>query len=489
MKNYIIYSLLVFVSLSLISCDTELLDRNPKDKLSSSEFWKSKSDLDMALTAVYASLQDGGGIVSYGLPNLDVLTDNAYGQHNYWNSQTFVQGNISPSMGGYVTDLYNTCYKGIARVNIFLEKLADYQGTDIDANAKANYEAEARFIRGYFYYQLYFAFGAVPVVTEPLTLENQNQPKASAEEVLGQSMSDIDFAIANLPTVLYPDGGGHAVKTSAQGLKLRLLMYTAYDTSGAVNTQILTQARDLALELMGSGYSLDPNYEDVFRDGTQEASSEIMFSIKFLAPDNATPMDQWYGDWLVVSPLQNLVDSYEAGDLRFEQSIFEDVVEIDGDTHTPSNNDPTGYGLKKFLSPGLMPYGYSTQSQQDWVMLRFGEVLLSYAEAQNELVGPDQSVVDAIDAIRDRAGLVSLPIGLTKDDMRTRIRQERRIELAFEGIRYYDLKRWRIAQEVLNNVSDGILSYHFEQRFYLWPLPQTEIDKSRGVLEQNPDYL
>src|SRR5690606_24137410 len=383
MKNYIIYSLLIFVSIGFTACETDFLDKNPKDKLSSTEFWKSKSDLDMALTAVYASTQDGGGIVSYGMPNWDVLTDNAYGQHNYWNSQTFVQGNISPSTEGYITDLYNTCYQGITRVNIFLDKLANYEGTDLDASAKSQYEAEVRFIRGYYYYLLYFGYGAVPVVTEPLTLENQNQPKASAEEVLGQSLSDIDFAIANLPTVLYPDGGGHAVKTSAQALKLRVLMYTAYDATGAVNTQVLTQARDLALDLMNSGYTLDPNYENVFRDGTQEGNSEIMFSIKFLAPDNSTTMDQWYGDWLVVSPLQKLVDIYETGDKRLEKSIFEDIVEIDGDTHSPSNDDPTGYGLKKFLSPGLMPYGYSTQSQQDWVMFRYAEVLLSYAEAQN----------------------------------------------------------------------------------------------------------
>lgn len=488
MKKYIIYSIVLFISLGLTSCDTDLLDKNPKDRLSSSEFWKSKSDFEMALTAVYASLQGGGGIVSYGMPNWDVLTDNAYGQHNYWNSQTYVQGNISPSTGGYITDLYNTCYQGITRVNIFLEKLEQYQGTDMDANVKSQYEAEARFIRGYYYYLLYFAYGAVPISTEPLNLETQIQPKSTQEEVLNQSLTDIDFAIANLPTALYPDANGHAVKTSAQGLKLRVLMDVAYNESGSVNTEIMTSARDLALELMSSGYKLDENYEAVFRDGTQEMSPEIMFSIKFLAPDNATAMDQWYGDWIVVSPLQNLVDTYSEGDLRFEKSIFKDVVEIDGNTHSPSNDDPTGYGLKKFLSPGLMPYGYSTQSQQDWVMLRYAEVLLSYAEAQNELQGPSQSVLDAVNQVRARAGLAALQTGLDKVTLRQHIKEERRIEFAFEGLRYYDLKRWRIAEEVLSEVNDGVLSYYFEDAFYLWPLPQTEIDKSQGVLVQNPDY-
>ena len=199
-------------------------------------------------------------------------------------------------------------------------------------------------------------------------------------------------------------------------------------------------------------------------------------------------MDQWYGDWLVVSPLQNLVDAFEEGDPRLEKTIFADEVTIEGNTHIPSNSLPTGYGVAKFLSPGLMPYGYSTQSQQDWVMLRYADVLLMYAEAQNELSGPDPSVYEAINAIRDRVAMPDIPQGLSQAEMRETIRHERRIELAFEGLRYYDLKRWRIAEEVLNNLDDGVLDYTFEERFYQWPIPQTEIDKSQGQLEQNPDY-
>ncbi|HLT51707.1 MAG TPA: RagB/SusD family nutrient uptake outer membrane protein, partial [Arenibacter sp.] len=293
---------------------------------------------------------------------------------------------------------------------------------------------------------------------------------------------------ANLPDALYADGGGHAVKTSAQALKLRVLMFAAYGDTGTADTGLMTQARDLALEIMGAGYDLSPNFEDVFQDATQEGNPEIIFSIKFLAPDNATEMDMWYGDWVVISPLQNLVDAFEPSDPRLEKTIYTNEVNFDGNIHNPSNGTPTGYGLKKFLTPDLMPYGYSTQSQQDWVLLRYADVLLMYAEAQNELVGVDQSVYDALNEIRGRVGMPDIPTGLTKDPMREVIRHERRIELAFEGLRYYDLKRWRIAEEVLNNISDGLLTYTFEERFYHWPLPLAEIDKSHGVLEQNPDY-
>ncbi len=508
MKKYLIYTLFSLFIWVVSGCDEDFLDRDPLDRISAGNFWQSKADFDMALTAVYGSLQGGGGIFSYGMPNWDVLTDNGYGQHNYWGSQAIVQGNISPSTGGYVTDVYNNSYNGIARINIFLQQLNAYEGTDIDVTTKSQYEAEVRFIRGFYYFQLYYNYGSVPLVTEPLTLENQMQPKAAAGEVLNQVVSDLDFAIANLPGEPFAQQAGHAVKSSAQALKARVLMYAAYDESGNPDPATLTQARDLTMEVMNAGYSLNPDFSNVFRDGTQEGNEEIIFSIKFLAPDNATPMDQWYGDWLVISPLQNLVDAfeYEDGlpygespltdpdnpkanrDPRLEKTIFFDEVNIDGNIHAPSNSLPTGYGVAKFLSPGLMPYGYSTQSQQDWVMLRYADVLLMYAEAQNELSGPDQSVYDAMNAIRNRVAMPDVPAGLSQVEMRAKIRHERRVELAFEGLRYYDLKRWRIAEEVLNNIDDGVLSYTFEEKFYQWPLPQTEIDKSQGVLEQNPEY-
>lgn len=505
MKKYLYSLLCTFIGV-FSGCHEDFLDRDPLDQISSTIFWQSKSDFDKALTANYGILQNA--LFSYGMPNMDAITDNAYGQHNYWSSQTIVRGDISPSTGGYITDVYNGSYQAIARFNEFLQQLNAYEGSDIDETLRTQYEAETRFLRGYYYFQLYFSYGAVPIVTEPLTLENQIQPKASAAQVLEQTLSDLDFAIQNLPDVPFYENNGHAVQSSAEALKARVLMYAAYDENGNPDPEILTQAKDLALSVMGAGYELNPVYENVFRDGTQEGNHEIVFSIKFLAPDNATPMDQWLGDWLVVSPLQNLVDAYESidglpwgespltnpdnprenRDPRLERTIFFDSVEISDNVHFPSNNRPTGYGVKKFLSPGLMPYGYATQSQQDWVMLRLGEVLLMYAEAQNELNGPDQSVYDAINTIRSRVDMPGLPTGLDQQQMRERIRHERRIELAFEGLRYYDLKRWRIAHTVLNGVTDGILPYHFEERFYLWPIPQTEIDKSQGELEQNPDY-
>ncbi|WP_134090099.1 RagB/SusD family nutrient uptake outer membrane protein [Olivibacter sp. XZL3] len=486
MKKYILLACTTVFLLGLGGCGKDFLDKDPLDRLTADQYWKTKADFDMALTAIYGQLQNS--IFSYGMPNWDVLTDNGYGQHNYNGSQGIVRGEIFPSSGGYITDIYNASYAGIARANSFLFNLSAYDGSELDAASRARYEGEARFMRGFYYYMLYACYGAVPVVTEPLTLDNQAQPKAAASEVLNQTLADLDVAINTLPSILYANGGGHAVKTAAQSLKLRVLMYAAYNREGVPDPLLLAEASALAREIRTAGYTLAPAFESVFRDGMQEGNPEIIFSIKFLAPDNATTMDQWYGDWAVVSPLPNLFNAFEPGDLRRDLTIFDREVNFDGVIHRPSNNVPTGYGLKKFLSPGLIPYGYSTQSQQDWVMLRYAEVLLLFAEAENELSGPTPEVLDALNTIRGRAGLQPLAASLTKDEMREAIRHERRMELAFEGLRYFDLKRWRIAEEVLNNVNDGVLTYRFEERFYEWPLPQTEIDKSEGVLVQNPNY-
>ena len=172
-----------------------------------------------------------------------------------------------------------------------------------------------------------------------------------------------------------------------------------------------------------------------------------------------------------------------------EKTVFKDHPDWGGgNVHFPTNNRPTGYGVKKFLEPKNIPYGYSTISQQNAVILRLGEVLLMYAEAQNEISGPDESVYKAMADLRAHLQMPPFPIGLSKNQMRERIRHERRIELAFEGLRYFDLKRWRIASEVLNNVKDGFLPYNLQNKFYKWPLPQAEIDKNRGALVQNPDY-
>lgn len=506
MKKYISVKLLIIsiLILCLGACE-DFLDRNPLDQISSETFWNKKSDTDMALAACYASLQ-AGSLWAMTIPNWDAITDNAWGQHNYDGSRNIVGGDVSPTTGGYISNVYYRCYAAIARIHILLENMKDIP--ELTENEKNLYEAEARFLRAFYYYQLYFAYGDVPLVLKALTIDEQKQPKNPASEILAQILADLDFAIQNLNNVTYSDNSGHATVSTAQAFKARVLMFTGYDSNGDPVLGTLTKARDLALTIMGSGYSLSPNFEDLFQTAGQSGNPELIFTVNYLPPDNYARWDQYYGDWLVSSPLQNFVDAFQCSDglawgvspltdvnnpfndrdPRLRKTVFVDYPDWGGgNEHHPSNSRPTGYGLLKFLDPNNTPYNYSTLSGQNAVVLRLGEVLLMYAEAQNEIAGPDQTVYDAVNAIRARVNMPSLPAGLSQAEMLDAIKYERRIELAFEGSRFYDLKRWRIA-DILNNVTDAPLAYVWEHRYYLWPLPQDEIDGSEGILIQNPDY-
>lgn len=505
MKNRIIITTILLTTLAFGACK-KTLELNPLDKIATSDFYKTKGDFDKVLAAVYASLQVEE--FSVGIGFRDCFTDNGYAQFNSGNSKDFVQGTFSPTTTGYETAIYNDSYTGIARANSLIKNLNAYKNTDVTDQDRKLYEGEARFMRAFFYFQLYSIYGDVPLVLEPLTLDNQKQAKAPAAQILTQITADLDYGIANLNKVSYAQNGGHVTSTSAKALKARVLLFATFGNNGTPDVTILTQVRDLCKDVMAQ-YSLSPNFEDTFRDATQKGNPEIIFSINYLAPNNASQLDMYYGDWDACAPLQNMVDAFECTDglpygtspltdaahpfknrdPRLAKTVYVDSVDFGGGkVHHPSNLRPTGYGTIKFLEPGNIPYGFSTLSQQDIVVLRLGEVLLMYAEAQNEIAGPDATVYDAMKTLRARVGMPPFPAGYTKDQMRERIRHERRIELAFEGLRHYDLLRWHIAGPVLNAVKSSLIVYHFEDKFYRWPLPQTEIDKSGGVLVQNPDY-
>jgi hypothetical protein len=511
MKTKIYVILFLFTASLQYSC-SDLLELNPLDKSSSATFWKTETDFDNALAACYGYMQQDQ--FSVGFPYWDNLTDNGYGQHNYGSSTDIVTGGITTNTGGLVSGVYNESYKAVARINTYLQNLTDFTG--MSDEKKRQSEAEARMLRAYFYSYLYRCYGEVPIVDEPLNLDNQFQAKKPAAEALSFLMSDLDFAIANLPDMTYAESKGRWTVNAARAYKARMILYDAYDSSGNAIIAQMNVAKDLLTGI--SGYRLADEFSDNFQDLQQESSPEIIFSVKFLAPNNRTSADQWYSDWVVVSPTANLISEYDMADgspgtpvpyngsgtidasvfsnaslderePRAAKTFFINAYRAGGIEHIPSNNRPLGTGLAKFMSPNLeAPYGYSTYSQQDWVVLRYADVLLMLAEAENEINGPTGIAYQAINEIRQRAGTSALPDGLTKVQMRESIRHERRVELAFEGQRYFDLKRWKIAEQVLNSVVDGLVTYRFEPRHYLWPLPQTEIDKANGVLVQNPDY-
>ena len=241
-----------------------------------------------------------------------------------------------------------------------------------------------------------------------------------------------------------------------------------------------------------------------------------MFSTRYLIPDLSSGLDirwNWHG---VLNPNQELVDAFECTDgfpitssplydpsnwrlnrdprLLMTIKGHEDlVVNSAGQTvgFNYNNISGTGYNPVKYGNWDVLPIDYSTQSEQDWILLRYAEVLLIYAEARNEASGPDASVYDAINEVRARPGvdMPPIPAGLTQNEMRERIRNERRVELALEGTRWADILRWRTAEHYIPTIVDagGVRRIFDPSKHYLLPFPQTEIDINPNLV-QNPGY-
>ncbi len=482
------------------SCKKTFLDRNPLAQPSSGTFWKTEDDIKLALAGAYNTLArsgDGFGAMSI---HWDGISDNAWARSNSFN--TVVQGTIESTTGGIVSDVYFNDYKSIATCNYFLAHVGE---VPVDKALTDRYSAEVRLLRAYYYFQLSQVYGGVPITLQPETYTNPKRAKSTKDDVLKVVYDDLDFAISKLSDEAYT---GRAVKGTAMGLKARVLLFN----------NRWQEAATLAKQIIDGGkFSLFNNYYGLFVKPGQNANPEIMFSIRYQLPNMFHTLDYQYGwdQWELIQPIKNLVDAYEATDGKpiGQSAVYNPAfpyqnrdprlklsVYVPGDAWKYSTtgffdaakdgNNKTGFNLKKYLDTTRAPTGYATQSDQDFVLLRYADILLMYAEAQNEVSGPDQTVYNAVNAVRARPGinLPALPAGLSQDALRLRIRNERRVELAFEGLRYFDLLRWKTADQVIPAiVNPGGVNRRFEQKNYLWPFPQSEIDINSD-LKQNTGY-
>lgn len=482
--------------LGLTSC-SNVLDTDPLNEPSEAGFWKSRSDFNSALTACYHGMQ--GDFLSWVVPAFDCLTDNAYGDPSsgyHYNALMIQQDNFDPSTTGLIDGVYRNCYSAIATINIFLDHLAAYEGSDM-TDYRDEYEGEALFLRSYSYYLLWLFYGEVPYVDHSTTIENQDQPKMSNEELYQKIISDVDQAISKLSDDTYM-ATGRATKGAARALKARMLMYHAYGSDGNIaHIDDVQSAYDLIGQI--TGYSLDSDYPGMFISDKQQSSNEIIFSVKFLAPDNYHLMDQRYGNYGCFYPVSNLTDIYDANDIRLKEGV---VIGQPGTnlTHQWEGGDEvkigtsvTGKRMLKWLTPFFEASGFwsgSTRSDVDIVYLRWGEMLLLRAEAANEL-GNTAEAEQWVNQIRQRAKVGNCPTGMNQTEMRQYIRDERRRETPFELIRYYDMRRWHIMSKLEGLVLDPLISSavcHWQPAHEYWPIPQSQIDVSNGILIQNSNY-
>ncbi len=477
----------------ILSSCTDFLSVNPQSELTQEAFPQSASDALLATNATYTTLRNWHYNTG-GFPILDIMSDDAHKGSN--------PNDASSTVGPYDTFTHNTSqdglnrwwttiYQGIRHTNIVIEKVP---AIAMDTQLKTRYLAEAHFLRGLYYFDLVRGFGGVPIVTtsEP----DLRVPRSSANDVFDLIITDLMTAIEGLPLKSeYGDNDlGRATRGAAQALLARVYLFRGDFTNAEV----------YAMNVINSGeYGLEPNFfdangekgehgiESVFEIGAVSTESYIGNQYANTQGVRGNPNRGWGFN----RPSIDLRNAFGSNDPRRQATIIElgDVIDgivIAGDSSTPDQlRDAQGnlleiesYNRKVWIA-GLTT---STQFGHNRRLIRYADVLLMAAEARNE-TGKSAQALPFLNQVRQRAraGNPNLLPDITTTNqaqLRDIIMNERRVELALEGHRFWDLVRTGRAADVLG--PRGFITGKHERL----PIPQSEIDLSQGTLEQNPNW-
>ena len=562
-KNLFPYLLIISCLAIFISCKKDFMDIQATDRISEQALLADSSLFEDFVTNRYIGvrLQDKEGDGTnpgfgrgFEYAMWSSLTDESI-YNNDDNTWLVQRGLLAPENTGIAGTIWGRSYRSIRECNWALQNI---DKVTISPEHKTRITAEIRFIRAYRYHDLIRNYGGVVLMGNDVynLSDNLQDPKLFTRSTLQESMnyvlSELDAAAAGLPQNNGSNwANGRATKGAALALKSRLTLYAASPLYNVGTYATAATAAQAVISL--NKYSLyTGGYGNLFTDATG-ANSETIFARLYTKNAGHTHMEiangpNGYGGWGGNLPLQNLVDDYEMDngktitdgtsgynaqnpyvnrDPRFYATIIYNGSTYRGspvEIYTPGGKDSkagpenwntskTGYYLKKYMNdayPLQNPWGNA--GFQPWYYIRYAEVLLNFAEASNEANGADVvpagstlSARTAVNLIRARAGMPALPAGLTQTAMRDAIRYERRVELAFEEHRFYDVRRWKIADVTENKPAQGIsvtksgstLTYTtkvaldgraFATKHYWLPIPRAEIQASGNKIQQNSGY-
>lgn len=521
MKRLSIAAVVISLTFASAACDDAFLNTLPPDQLSDEVFWTDARDAELSANALYPFL------FGWEVMEFDAASDNAWAHKSF--DDWFLIGNGTlDAANGTITGMFNDSYRAIRRANELLANIDLIE--QMDEDLRNRYKGEARFHRAYHYTMLANLYGDVPLVLEPITIpQSQELTRTPRGKVIDQALADLDFAASVLP-VSYPESQkGRVTKGAALAMKARTAIWDSR----------WQEAADAAAAAMAPehGYTLFANYTDLFRYAGED-NPEIILADRHMKGQRSHGAFSSYGPRSLlggsdVVPLRSLVDDYEMidglpidesplydpgnpyanrdermyGTLLFPGATFAGIVYNSlPDSPTPDrvkndfNATATGYQQIKYVDPA--DADDRSNSGIDFIILRYADVLLMYAEAKIELGQIDQSVYGAINQVRDRAGLPPITGTHSQAQLREIVRHERRVELALEGLRLFDIRRWRIGEEVMPGRSYGIdfvdengqietvlgdNRFFDPARDYLWPIPLKELDLN-PALGQNPGY-
>ncbi|MBT33026.1 MAG: RagB/SusD family nutrient uptake outer membrane protein [Thalassobius sp.] len=541
-RIFLNYKMVLIALLFATACND--LDLAPTNKFTEENYWTSTDKAETVLNTAYMDMTRS----NYFFFN-EALSDNAYmGRGDSDNVKTISSGQQDPATSRFGGE-WNMHYAGIKTCNVFLQNVD--RVPDIEESHLARLKAECRFIRAFHYFQLTSWFGDVPLFAEDISLEDSKTiGRTSHSEVVDFVLTELEESAAVLPTNNeYADTErGRITKGAAIALMARVHLYESDWQQVATTTEQLMNGNT------NGTYELFSSYNGIFQP-ENEYNNEVILDHQYV------PVYRTYSALFDLAPLsvgarvntmaptQELVDNYimmngkaidEDGsgydeadpysnrDPRLSSTVVYNMFEwekADGSTQTiyiepgsapdesaardeyepGGNSTSTGYYLRKYYDPTSQ---VNFQSGLNLILIRYADVLLMYAEAKNEMNEMSESVWNTtIRALRERAGFTD-PGALTfnsswsQDELREIIRNERRSELAMEGLRIFDILRWKTAEDVLNGYPHGAKFgeegtdngyIRLEQRVfdpnkhYLWPIPRAERDLNPN-LGQNPGW-
>ncbi|WP_207513966.1 RagB/SusD family nutrient uptake outer membrane protein [Longitalea luteola] len=553
----------VVLATGITSCKKNFLDVQPTDRVSEDAILADSALFEDYVYARYVGirLQDKEGDGTnpgfgrgFEYAMWSSLTDESI-YNNDDNTWLVQKGLLAPENTGIAGTIWGRSYRGIRDCNFAINNI---EKVTMSSPHKDRLLGELKFIRAFRYHDLIRNYGGVILMGDNVYNLSDNLQdeslftRASLKESIDYAVAQLDEAAALLP--LNNDGNwllGRATKGAALALKSRLLLYAASPLYAAGTWQAAAAAAQAVIGL--NKYSIyDGGYGNLFLNGDNNESIFVRLYTKNAGHTHLEIANgpNSYGGWGGNLPLQNLVDDYQMDngkaitdptsgydpnnpylgrDKRFYATVLYNGASYRGstiETFLPGGKDSkdgpdnwntskTGYYLKKYMNdayPLQNPWGNA--GFQPWYYIRYAEVLLNFAEAANEAYGADVvpsgstlSARTAVNLVRQRTGIdmPALPTGMSQAQMREAVRYERRVELAFEEHRFYDVRRWKIAELTENKPANGItitkngntLTYatkvaldgrKFETKHYWLPIPRAEIQASNNKIQQNSGY-
>ncbi|TWR26660.1 RagB/SusD family nutrient uptake outer membrane protein [Mucilaginibacter achroorhodeus] len=548
MKRYNINKIgLVLVLVTVLSA-CKKLDLLPQDRFTDANYWTTADKANNVLNTAYSQIMSSGDFFFN-----EAMSDNAFnGRGDNNGVASIAAGTYDPSLGRFKGD-WGAHYGAIKTSNIFLENVD--RVPNMDATLKARMKAEARFLRAWHYFMLETWWGDVPLIQKDITIdESKTVARTPKADVVSFILKELDDAAAALPanTTYAQTDRGRVTKGAAIALKARVLLYESRWAD------VVTECEKLIGKTDNGTYALFSTYGGIFAP-QNEYNSEVIFDLEYM-PTTVSGNNRYYTDLRdmvpisvggrlnALAPTQELVDSYlmtngkkpgDAGsgynennpyvnrDPRLTYTIVYHNYQWDlrdGTLKTiyiKPGTDPNQPGLDEYV-PGstVSPTGYYVHKYYDrtskvddfgsginLILIRYADVLMMYAEAKTELGQMNASIwSQTVGALRSRAGFtdanaLSYP-AVGQSDMREIVRNERRVEFALEGLRVFDIRRWKIAENVLNGWAHGAkygaagidngyiranLRTFDKNKNYLWPIPRDE----RAInpnLTQNPGW-